>query len=120
MFGREERIALILVLTVIVIIGTFAVFMENRGIDMFAASYSEDVGQGALVMISGTADEVRNTVAGGHITASVNGIRVFIPADAGCPLITDGDYIHVNGIVDEYMGEREIRAINIEIRKKTN
>lgn len=91
-----------------------AVFMEIRGTYMFASPYSEDSGVGTLVMLSGVADSVKNTQSGGHMTTSVNGVKVFIPEEMVCPDLADGDFIHIWGIVDEYMDEMEIRSIKIK------
>jgi len=118
MICREEKIALISLIIVVIMLSGYAFFMETLGTEMFASVYSEDAGVGSLVQLSGMADNVKTTQAGGHVTASINGVKVFISGDVFCPDFAVGDYIRVRGIVDEYMNEVEIRALEVEILKK--
>lgn len=119
-YGKEEKMALIILLAAILIMSGFAVFMEIQGIYMFSPPYSEEADTGTLVTISGIADDIRETQSGGHMITYINEIKIFIPSDIVRNDLFAGDFIRVDGIVEEYMGEREIRAIKIELNKKTD
>jgi DNA/RNA endonuclease YhcR with UshA esterase domain len=109
MLLRQERIALILLC--IVAGGLIIVSAVLAGVDnaTLATEYRDDSRDGIFVHLSGVTAEVRTTQAGGHIIATVNGTKVFIPSDTARDVaLNPGDQVSLYGIVQTYRGEREI------------
>jgi len=109
MLLRQERIALILLC--IVAGGLIIVSAVLAGVDnaTLATEYTADARDGIFVHLNGVAGEVRTTQTGGHIIASVNGTKVFIPSDTARDVaLKPGDQVSLYGIVQTYRGEREI------------
>ena len=109
MLLRQERIALILLC--IVAGGLIIATAILAGVDnaTLATEYRADARDGIFVHLNGVAGEVRTTQTGGHIIASVNGTRVFIPSDTARDVaLKPGDQVSLYGIVQTYRGEREI------------
>ena len=109
MLLRQERIALILLC--IVAGGLIIVSAVLAGVDnaTLATEYTADARDGIFVHLNGVAGEVRTTQTGGHIIASVNGTKVFIPSDTARDVaLNPGDQVSLYGIVQTYRGEREI------------
>lgn len=109
MLLRQERIALFLLC--IVALGLVIATAVLAGVDnaTLATEYRDDSRDGIFVHLSGVTAEVRTTQTGGHIIASVNGTKVFIPSDTARDVaLNPGDQVSLYGIVQTYRGEREI------------
>jgi hypothetical protein len=109
MLLRQERIALFLLC--IVALGLVIATAILAGVDnaTLATEYRADARDGIFVHLSGVTAEVRTTQAGGHIIATVNGTKVFIPSDTARDVaLNPGDQVSLYGIVQTYRGEREI------------
>lgn len=109
MLLRQERIALFLLC--IVALGLVIATAVLAGVDnaTLATEYRADARDGIFVHLSGVTAEVRTTQAGGHIIATVNGTKVFIPSDTAREVaLNPGDQVSLYGIVQTYRGEREI------------
>jgi DNA/RNA endonuclease YhcR with UshA esterase domain len=109
MLLRQERIALILLCIVaggLVIVSAVLAGVDNATL---ATEYTADARDGIFVHLNGVAGEVRTTQTGGHIIASVNGTKGFIPSDTARDVaLNPGDQVSLYGIVQTYRGEREI------------
>jgi len=109
MLLRQERIAfgLLCAVTAAIIISTIAL----DGIDKtsMAQEFRDDTPDGALVLITGEIRDLQQTRTGGHLTARVEDVRIFIPATAADGVVfTEGDLVSVTGTVRTYQGEKEI------------
>jgi DNA/RNA endonuclease YhcR with UshA esterase domain len=109
MLLRQERIAfcLLCAVTAAIIVSTVAL----GGIDKtsMAQEFRVTTPDGVLVRITGEIRDLQQTRTGGHLTARVEDVRIFIPATAaGGVVITDGDLVSVTGTVRTYQGEKEI------------
>jgi DNA/RNA endonuclease YhcR with UshA esterase domain len=59
--------------------------------------------------MEGEIRDLQPTRTGGHFTARVDGVRIFIPEPvAGQVPLKEGDLVRITGIVQTYQGEREI------------
>jgi len=109
MLLRQERIALSLLCIVaggLIIASIVLASVDNATL---ASEFSADAKDGMLVHLSGMAGDVRATQSGGHIIASVNGTKVFIPSGIAREVsLHPGDEVSLYGIVQTYRGEREI------------
>jgi DNA/RNA endonuclease YhcR with UshA esterase domain len=109
MLLRQERIAfgLLCAVTAAIIISTIAL----DGIDKtsMAQEFRDDTPDGALVLITGEIRDLQQTRTGGHLTARVEDVRIFIPATAADGvMLNEGDLVNVIGTVRTYQGEKEI------------
>jgi len=109
MLLRQERIAfgLLCAVTAVIIVSTVAL----DGIDKtsMAREFRDDTPDGVLVRITGEIRDLQKTRTGGHLTARVEDIRIFIPATAADGVVlTEGDLVSVTGTVRTYQGEKEI------------
>jgi DNA/RNA endonuclease YhcR with UshA esterase domain len=109
MLLRQERIAfgLLCAVTAAIIVSTVAL----GGIDKtsMAQEFRENTPDGVLVCITGEIRDLQQTRTGGHLTARVEDVRIFIPSTAAeGVVITEGDLVSVTGTVMTYQGEKEI------------
>jgi DNA/RNA endonuclease YhcR with UshA esterase domain len=109
MLLRQERIAfgLLCAVTAVIIVSTVAF----GGIDKtsMAREFRDDTPDGVLVRITGEVRDLQKTRTGGHLTARVEDVRIFIPATAADGVVfTEGDLVSVTGTVRTYQGEKEI------------
>jgi len=109
MLGRQERLAIGLLFTVLAIVIAAHLILDQIGKRPFASPYSERSEDGALVILSGTLDDVSVTRTGGHLLLLVNTTTVFIQnAAAANRSFQKGINITVIGIVQTYQGKREV------------
>lgn len=109
MLLRQERIALSLLCIVAGGLLIASIVLASVDNEALASEFSVDAKDGMLVHLSGVAGDVRATQSGGHIIASVNGTKVFIPSDIAREVsLHSGDEVSLFGIVQTYRGEREI------------
>jgi DNA/RNA endonuclease YhcR with UshA esterase domain len=109
MLLRQEQIAfgLLCAVTAVIIVSTIAL----GGIDKtsMAREFRDDTPDGVLVRITGEIRDLQQTRTGGHLTARVEDVRIFIPATtADGVVLTEGDLVSVTGTVRTYQGEKEI------------
>jgi DNA/RNA endonuclease YhcR with UshA esterase domain len=109
MLGKEEKIALLLLIGITVVtMGSYTV-LESVGKGPFATQYEECSDEGALVSLQGDIEEVNILENGGHVILTISGIRVFIPAPVAAGYsFRKGDPISLYGTVQTYRGDKEI------------
>lgn len=108
-WGREERIALLLLIGVTIIVLTCHLVFSSIGKAPFATPFSETSRDGDLVRFSGTVGRVSHTQEGGHLILSVDGLQVFVPSTAAQGhTFRIGDAVSLYGTVQTFRGEREI------------
>lgn len=114
MLGRQERLAIALLLSVAGIVIVSHIILDQIGKQSFAEDYSEKSDDGELVVLSGTIERVTLTKGGGHCILIVDNLSVFIPnkviADR---TFSPGMNITVVGIVQTYEGKREIAVQSV-------
>jgi DNA/RNA endonuclease YhcR with UshA esterase domain len=109
MLGRQERIALLLLVGVAVTVFAAHAVLSMIGKPPFAHSYTENSHEGDLVLLEGTVTRAALIENGGHLSLVVNNTSVFIPSSAAQGLVVHkGDTIVAYGIVQTYRGEKEI------------
>ncbi|ADN37508.1 conserved hypothetical protein [Methanolacinia petrolearia DSM 11571] len=106
-FGKEEKIGLMLLLAVIAVSGMIFLILDDAGKESFASAYSPSSEIGDLVSYDGEADEIIYTNTGGHLIVKSGNITIFIRNGAGLDP-EPGMRIHTVGTIDIYNGEREI------------
>ncbi|MDD1664718.1 MAG: hypothetical protein LUQ32_05135 [Methanomicrobiales archaeon] len=106
---QQERTALILLITVLIILSAGHLILTALGNAPFAAPYSDGSREGDLVVVTGVVEGITPTSTGGHLLLSVNGTRVFIPSPASRAMdLQVNETIRIYGIVQIYQGEKEI------------
>ncbi|MGA2121010.1 MAG: hypothetical protein ABSG49_03080 [Methanoregula sp.] len=109
MLGRQERVALLLLVGVAVTVVAAQVVLTMIGKQPFAHPFSENSADGELVIVEGAVEKATLIENGGHLALQVNNISVFIPATAARNLsVHKGDSILAYGIVQTYRGKKEI------------
>jgi len=111
MLGRQERVALSLLIGVVIVVLAAHLVLSVIGNQPFANKYSIDSSDGELVFIEGLIDQVSVTNSGGHRILEINGTVVFVPAQS-LPEFTlqKGDRVIIYGLVQTYQGKKEIVA----------
>jgi len=106
---RQERTALGLLITVLVILSAGHLILTALGNAPFAAPYSEGSREGDLVVITGVVEGITPTSSGGHLLLSVNGTRVFIPSPASREVsLQVNETVRIYGIVQVFQGKKEV------------
>lgn len=109
MLLRQERIAFGLLCAVTVIIMVSTVLLGGLDRSALAQEFREDSPDGILARVDGELRDLQPTRTGGHLTARVEDVRIFIPAPvAGNVGLRQGDLVSITGIVQTYQGEKEI------------
>ncbi len=109
MLLRQERIAFGLLGAVTVIIMISTVVLGGLDRSLMAEEFREDIPDGILSRIEGEIVDLQPTRTGGHLTARVEDVRIFIPATvAGNVALKDGDRVRIIGTVQTYQGKKEI------------
>jgi hypothetical protein len=109
MLLRQERIALILLISVAVIVVSAHAVLTLMGKPAFAHPFTNQSAEGELVVIKGTVERATVLENGGHLTLLVRNTTLFIPAAAaGNLIIHKGDTVVAYGIVQTYGGKKEI------------
>jgi hypothetical protein len=105
----QERTAIALLASVLVVIACAHLLIESQGREAFACPYSPDAAEGELVILEGLVEERHTTGSGGHLLLTVQGVTVFVPATAmPAHLPETGDVVSVIGTVQTFRGEREV------------
>jgi len=109
MLERQERTALVVLVCVVGIVLAAHLLFDAVARPLVATPYSEEVPDGALVLLEGRVEEVRTTSTGGHRILTVNGTAVFLPQDMAAGLEIDKDAsVALYGVVQTYRGKREV------------
>ena len=109
MLGRQERIAIALLLSVAAIVIVSHLVLDTVGKRPFAVPYSEQSVNGDLVSLSGHVETVILTKNGGNCILVIDNVSVYIPNSvAAGGTFFKGMNITVIGIVQTYEGKREI------------
>lgn len=107
--GRQERIAILILLGVAVIVVAAHGVLTVFGKQPFARPFSNTSVDGELVFLEGKIDQATVTRNGGHVTLRIRNLTVFIPAQAArSHQFQKGQTILLYGIVETYRGEKEI------------
>ncbi|MDD1695025.1 MAG: hypothetical protein LUQ71_09910 [Methanoregula sp.] len=122
MLGRQERIALVLLVGVAVTVIAAHAVISMIGKPAFAHPFTENSSDGELVTIEGTVWRATPIENGGHLALIVNNTTVFIPVTAAQDLVVHkGDTVLAYGIVQTYRGKKEIVISSAEdVRITTN
>ena len=109
MFERQERVAILLLLGVACIVITAHLVLGTLGKQPFARPFTNNSGDGELVIAGGTIDQITITKNGGHMNVYLADITIFVPAQIAQELtLRKGDAISVYGVVQTYRGKKEI------------
>jgi hypothetical protein len=109
MLEWQEKTALAVLVCVVGIVLAAHLLFDAAGRSLFAAPYSEEVPDGAFVVLDGRIEAVTETSTGGHLILTVNGTPVFLPQNvaAGLELRKD-ENVTLYGVVQTYRGKREV------------
>jgi hypothetical protein len=109
MFERQERVAILLLLGVACIVITAHLILGTLGKQPFAHPFTNNSGDGELVIAGGTIDQITITKNGGHMNVYLADITIFVPSQIAQELtLRKGDAISVYGVVQTYRGKKEI------------
>jgi len=109
MLGRQERIALLLLVGVAVTVVAAHAVLTMIGKQPFAHPFTENSADGDLIIVEGTIARATLIENGGHLSLVVNNTTIFIPASAAQGIVVHkGDTISAYGIVQTYRGKKEI------------
>ena len=109
MFERQERVALLLLLGVLIVVITAHLVLGTLGKQPFARPFTNNSADGELVIVSGTIDQITITKTGGHMNVYLANITIFVPVQIAQELtLQKGDTVSVYGVVQTYRGKKEI------------
>jgi DNA/RNA endonuclease YhcR with UshA esterase domain len=109
MLGRQERVAMVLLLGVVIAVITAHLILGTIGKQPFARPFTNNSADGELVFATGTIDQLVVTQNGGHMNVYTDTVTFFVPAPVAQELtLRKGDAISVYGIVQTYHGKKEI------------
>ena len=109
MLMRQERIAALLLVGVAVVVIAAYLVLDSVGKQPFARTFTNASADGELVTVEGMVSQATLTRSGGHLVLSLDGVTVFVPAQAAEGLtVHKGDRISVYGTVQTYQGKKEI------------
>jgi hypothetical protein len=111
MFGHQERIALILLISVAVVVLASHLVLNTLGKQPFASAFSNQSSEGELVFTSGTVNQATILKNGGHLLLEMNNVTIFVPAQvAGDRSFFKGMNCSVYGTIHTYQGKKEIQV----------
>ncbi|OPY38963.1 MAG: hypothetical protein A4E35_00193 [Methanoregula sp. PtaU1.Bin051] len=109
MFGRQERLAILLLLLVSGGVIAAHLILDYIGKRPFAVPYSDNTADGELVIVSGSVDRISVTRNGGHLILDLENRTIFIPNQITAGLaLSRGTNITVIGTVQTFQGKKEI------------
>jgi len=109
MYGRQERVALLLLLGVACTVIIAHLMLTTVGKQPFAQPFTDNSADGELVFFGGIIDQIIITKNGGHMNLYIDAITIFVPAQIAQELtLQKGDSITVFGVVQTYRGKKEI------------
>ncbi len=108
MFGRQERIAILLLIGVAVIVVCAHFVISSMGNQPFAKPFSATIPDGELVVFEGTVNKV-TVMTGGNLMILAGNASIFVPAQVAQGMkIQTGDSIVAYGVVRTYHAKKEI------------
>ncbi|MDD3407848.1 MAG: hypothetical protein PHP13_07180 [Methanomicrobium sp.] len=114
-FGKEERLALILIVLVLMAVFTVHLFLSHIGRESFAGIYENTSAEGELVTFTGTITDLHATNTGGHLIIETDGPVIFFEKGKDHEnFFKAGDKIKATGIISIYQGTREIIVEDIK------
>jgi hypothetical protein len=109
MLGRQERMAILLLIGVAVIVIAAHVVLVSIGKEPFARPFTNTTADGELVYLEGIIDQASLTKTGGHVSLRIRNLTIFVPALAARDLtFQKGQRVALYGVVETYRGEKEI------------
>jgi DNA/RNA endonuclease YhcR with UshA esterase domain len=109
MLLRQERIAFGLLCVVTGVIMVSAVALGGIDKTSLAQEFRDDTPDGVLARVTGEIRDLEQTRTGGHLTARVENVRIFIPSTvADGTALAEGDLVCITGTVGTYQGKKEI------------
>jgi len=109
MLGRQERIALLLLVGVALTVVTAHGVLSCIGKQPFSRPFTENSPDGELVTVEGNIGRVSLLENGGHLALLVDNITVFVPASSAQGLtVHKNDTVFIYGIVQTYRGKKEV------------
>jgi FlaG/FlaF family flagellin (archaellin) len=115
MFRHQERIALILLISITVAVLAAHIMLSALGKQSFATAFTNQSSEGELVVITGTVNQATILKSGGHILLEMNNVTVFVPAQvAGDRSFFKGMNCSVYGTVHTYQGKKEIQVASAD------
>ncbi|MEN6443200.1 MAG: hypothetical protein ABFC71_05570 [Methanoregula sp.] len=115
MFGYQERIALILLISIAVAVLAAHLVLNTLGKQPFASVFTNQSSEGELVVLTGTVDQATVLKNGGHLILEMNNVTIFIPAQvARDRSFFKGMNCSLYGTVHTYQGKKEIQVAAAE------
>ena len=109
MLGRQERVAILLLIAVAIAVIAAHVVLVQIGKGPFASAYTGQSADGTLVHLSGIIDQATVLKNGGHVLLTIANVTVFVPATvAGNRSFAKGTTVSLYGTVQTYQGKKEI------------
>jgi DNA/RNA endonuclease YhcR with UshA esterase domain len=109
MFGRQERMAILLLLGVAVVVIFAHLAISGLGKKPLSHPFAENSSDGELVSANGIIEQISYTKNGRHMNVYLNTTTIFIPAQIAQDMVLNkGDSISVYGVVQTYRGKKEI------------
>ncbi|MFZ1897574.1 hypothetical protein [Methanoregula sp.] len=109
MFGRQERVAILLLIVVAITVTAAHIVLTQIGKGPFASTYTDQSADGTLVHLSGIIDQATVLKNGGHVLLTIANVTVFVPATvAGDRSFAKGTTVSLYGTVQTYQGKKEI------------
>jgi hypothetical protein len=109
MFERQERVAIMLLVGVVIALIAAHILLGELGKKPFVRPFTNSSSDGELVVVEGQIEQITLTKSGGHMTVSVNNLSIFLPAQVAQGVsLQKGDQISVYGVVQTYRGKKEI------------
>lgn len=109
MLERQERVALVLLLGVVITLVCANLVLGYCGKQPFARPFTNNSADGELVIASGTISQLAITQNGGHMNVYTDTVNFFVPAQVAKEMtLQKGDTISVYGVVQTYHGKKEI------------
>ena len=107
MLEKQERIAVLILLIVLMICGIGTWILDGVGKEPFATNYTPQSSEGSLVQWQGIVQKVISAGSGTQIL-TIGGTSVFLSSGSGSIQITEGDIVALYGTVQTYKGKKEI------------
>jgi len=109
MFGRQERLAVLLLVGVAVAVISAHFVLTYLGKQPFARPFSESSADGELVYTDGQIDQIALTKDGDYALIRMGNISLFTQSQHVRSLgLQKGDRVSVYGIVQTYHGKKEL------------
>ena len=91
MFGRQERVAILLLIVVAITVTAAHIVLTQIGKGPFASTYTDQSADGTLVHLSGIIDQATVLKNGGHVLLTIVNVTVFVPATAPASILCERD-----------------------------